>query len=72
MDDLWDYLPQRHRVPPYWIASMHASMSKNDTRNVRRTRFDRFTHLSRLSAPLWSLKCQRKDDVYCYVSFLRY
>ena len=25
---LWDYLPQRHRVPPYWIASMHAGISK--------------------------------------------
>ena len=20
---LWDYLPQRHRVSPYWMASMH-------------------------------------------------
>ena len=30
---LWDYLPQRHRVPPYWIASMQASISKNDTEN---------------------------------------
>ena len=24
----WNFLPQRHRVPPYWIASMHASISK--------------------------------------------
>ena len=69
---LWDYLPQRHRVPPYWIASMHASISKNDTRNAHRTPFGRFTHLPRLSASFWSLKCQIKGDVSCYVAFLRY
>ena len=69
---LWDYLPQRHRVPPYWIASMHASISKNDTRNAQRTPFGRFSHLPRLSASFWSLKCQKKGDVSCYVAFLRY
>ena len=31
-----------------------------------------FTHLLRLTASFWSLKCQKKADVYCYVSFLRY
>ena len=69
---LWDYLPQRHRVPPYWIASMHASISKIDTRNAQKTPFGRFTHLPRLSASFWSIKCQRKGDVSCYVAFLRY
>ena len=51
---------------------MHAPSSKKDTRNVQRTPFGRFTHLPRLSALFWSLKCQIKGDVYCYVSFLRY
>ena len=68
---LWDSLPQRHRVPPYWIASMHTSKSKNDTRNVQRTPFSSFIHLPRLSASFWSLKSQKKGDVYRYVSFLR-
>ena len=68
---LWDYLPQRQRVPRYWIASMNASLSKNDTTNVQRTPFGRFIHLTRLTASFWSLKCQKKDNVYCYVSFLR-
>ena len=57
---LGDYLPQRHRVPPYWIASMHASISKTDTRKAQRTPFGRFTHLLRLCASCWSLKCQKK------------
>ena len=65
-------LPEQHRVPPYSIASMHASRSKYDTRNVQRTPFGRFTHLPRLSASFGSLTCQRKGDVYCYVSFLHY
>ena len=69
---LWDYLPQWHRVPPYWIASMHASISKNDTGNVQSTPFGRFTHLLRLSASFRSLKCQNNGYVYCDVSFLRY
>ena len=69
---LWDFSPQRHRVPPYWIASVNASVSKNDTSKVQMTPFGRFTHVRRLSASFWSLKCQRKGDVYCYVSFLRY
>ena len=56
----WDYLPQLHRVPPHWIASMHASISKNDTGNAQRTPFGRFTHLPRLSASFWSLKCKKK------------
>ena len=69
---LWDYLPQRHRVPPYWIASMHASISKNHTRNVQRTAFGGVTHLPRLSSSFWSFKCQNKGEVYWYVSFLRH
>ena len=69
---LWDSLPQQHRVPPYWIASLHTSISKNDTTNVQRTPFGTFTHLRRLSALFWSLKCHKKRDVSCYVSFLRY
>ena len=56
----WDYLPQRHRVSPYSIASMHASISKSDTRNVQRTPFGRFTHLLRLSGSFWGLKCKKK------------
>ena len=67
---LWDYLPQRHRVPPYWIASMHASISKKDTKNAQGTPFGRFTHLPRLSASFWSLKCHKEGDVSCYVAFL--
>ena len=66
---LWDYLPQQQPVPPFWIAAMHASISKNDTRNVQRTPYGRFIHLPRLSASFWSLKCQIKGNVYCYVSF---
>ena len=69
---LCNYLPPRHGVPPYWIASMNTSVSKNDTRNVQRTPFGRFIHLIRLSASFWSLKCQKKGNVYCYVSFVRY
>ena len=69
---LWDFLPQRHRVPRYWIASMNASVSKNVTTNVQRTQFDRFTNLPRLSAFFCSFKCQQKGNVYCYVSFFRY
>ena len=49
-----------------------ASISKNDTRNSQRKPFVRFTHLARLSASFWSLKCQKKGDVSCYVAFLRY
>ena len=69
---LWQYLPQWHRVPPYWIASMHDSISKHDRRNVQRTPFGRFTHLLRLSASFLSLKSQSKGDVHCNVSLLRY
>ena len=69
---LRDHLPQRHRVLLYWIASMHASVSKNDTRNVQRTPFGRFIHLTRLSPSFWSLKCQKTGNVPCSVSFLRY
>ena len=67
---LWDYLPQRHRVPPYWITSMHASISKNDTRNVQGTPFDRFTHLRRLAASFWSLKCRKKKLMFIARSLL--
>ena len=66
---LWDYLPQRHPVPPYWIASMHTSISKNDTRNTQRTPFGRFIQLPRLSASFRTLKCQIKGHVSCYVAF---
>ena len=69
---LWDVLPQRQRVPPYWIASMNASVSTKDARNVQRAPFGRFIHLKRLSASFWSLKCHKKGNVYCYVSSLRY
>ena len=48
---------------------MHASISKNETGNVQRAPFGRFTHVPSLSASFWSLKCQRKGNVYCYVSF---
>ena len=65
---LWDYLPQRHRVPPYWITSMPASISKNDTRNTQRTPFGKFTHLRRLSASFWSLKCLRKKVMFLAMS----
>ena len=65
---LWDYLPQRHRVLPYWIASMKASVSKNDTRNVQRTPFGRLIHLTRLSALFWSLKCQTKKEMFSPMS----
>ena len=68
----WDLFLQRDRVLPYWIASMHASIRKKDTRNVQRMPFARFTDLSRLSASFWSLKCQKKGDFFCYVSYLRY
>ena len=56
---LCNYLPQRHWLPPYRIASMHASISKKHRRNAPGTPFGRPTHLPRLSAPFWSLKCQR-------------
>ena len=67
---LWGYFPQQHWVPPYWIGSMHASISKNNSRYVQRTPFGRFTHLPRLSASFWSVKCPKKGDVSCYVAFL--
>ena len=57
---LWNYLPQQHPVPPYWIASMHTSISKNDTTNLRRTPYGRFKQVPRLSSSFWSLKCQNK------------
>ena len=66
---LWDYLPQPHRVPPYWIASMHASMSENNTRNMQITPFGRFTHLPRVSASFWSLKCQERVMVVAMLPF---
>ena len=64
MDDLVLLFTSTARVPPYWIASMNASISKNDTINVQRTPFGRFIHLLRLSASFCSLKCQRKCNVY--------
>ena len=72
MDDLVDSLLQRHRVPPYLIASMHASISKSDTRNAQRTLFGRFTHLRRLFASLSSLKNQKKVMFLAMLLFLRY
>ena len=57
---LWDYLPQQHRVSPYWFALMHASISKSDTRTVQRTPFSRFTHQPRLSGSFPSFKCKKK------------
>ena len=59
-----DYLPQRHRVAPYWIASMNASVSKNDTRDVQRTPFG--------CLPRLKLEMPKDWNVHCYVSFLRY
>ena len=72
MDDLVALFDSTARVRPYWIASMQASISKKVTRNVQRTPFGRFIHLLRLSASVWSFKCQKKGYVYCYVAFLRY
>ena len=69
---MWDYIPQRHPIPPYWITSMNASVNKNDKTNLQRTPFGRFIHLTRLFASFLSLKCQNKGNVYFYVSFLHY
>ena len=57
---LWDYLPQRHRLLPYWIASMHASISKSDMRNAQRTPFGRFRHLRRRSPSVLDLEMPKK------------
>ena len=55
------------------LDRLNAGMNKqNDTRNAQRTPFGRFTHLSRLFALFWSLRCQKKGDDSCYVAFLRY
>ena len=45
---------------------------KKQKRYKKRAKDARFTHLWRLSTSLWSLKCQKKGDVSCYVAFLRY
>ena len=54
-------LPQRNQVPPYWIASMNASVSKNHTGNGQRMPFGRFIHLLRLSAPFLGLEMPEKS-----------
>ena len=72
MDDLVGLFASTAPGTPLLHRLNECISKQNNTRNVHRTPFGRFIHLTRLSAPFWSLKCQKKSNVYCYVSFLRY